>query len=54
MRANPPSEADGDQLNVLVIEDDPDMQRLLVDLVLHAGHQAVAAESAEEGLALLT
>lgn len=54
MRANSPSQAEGDQLNVLVIEDDPDMQRLLVDLVLHAGHQAVAAESAEEGLTLLT
>ncbi|MCB9658096.1 MAG: response regulator [Polyangiales bacterium] len=54
MRASPPPEAADDQLTVLVIEDDPDMQRLLVDLVIASGHQVVAAESAEEGLALLT
>ena len=54
MRASPPCDATDDQLNVLVIEDEPDMQRLLVDLVIASGHQVVAAESAEEGLTLLT
>ena len=44
---------DADQLNVLVIDDDPGTRGLLVDLVLSRGHQAVPAESAEEGLNLL-
>ena len=42
-----------EQLNVLIIEDEPDMRRLLVDLVSRADHIPVPAESAEEGLALL-
>lgn len=47
--------ADGEyeQLNVLVIDDDADMRRLLVELITRREHQAVPAESAEEGLALL-
>lgn len=43
----------GEQLNVLIIEDEPDMRRLLVDLVGRSDHIAVPAESAEAGLALL-
>jgi CheY-like chemotaxis protein len=42
-----------EQLNVLIIEDEPDMRRLLVDLVSRGDHVPVPAESAEEGLALL-
>lgn len=42
-----------EQLNVLIIEDEPDMRRLLVDLVSRGDHIAVPAESAEEGLTLL-
>ncbi|MBO6934249.1 MAG: response regulator [Deltaproteobacteria bacterium] len=42
-----------EQLNVLIIEDEPDMRRLLVDLVSRGNHVAVPAESAEEGLSLL-
>lgn len=46
-------QSDADQLNVLVIDDDPGTRGLLVDLVLSRGHQAVPAGSAEEGLNLL-
>ena len=42
-----------EQLNILIIEDDPDMRRLLVDIVTREEHQAVPAASAEEGLELL-
>jgi CheY-like chemotaxis protein len=42
-----------EQLNVLVIDDDPDMRRLLVDIITRREHQAVPAGSAEEGLSLL-
>lgn len=46
-------QADAEQLNVLIIDDDPGTRGLLVDLVLSRGHQAVPAESAEDGLNLL-
>lgn len=42
-----------DQLNILVIDDDPAMRELIVDIVTRRGHQAVPASSAEEGLELL-
>jgi len=42
-----------EQLNVLVIDDDEDMRRLLTDVVTGRGHQALPASSAEEGMALL-
>ncbi len=42
-----------DQLNVLVIDDDPAMQQLLSDIILRAEHQVVAVQSAEEALKLL-
>lgn len=42
-----------EQLNVLVIDDDPDMRGLLVDIITRREHQAVPAGSAEEGLSLL-
>lgn len=43
----------GEQLNVLVIDDDPGMIQLLGDIVRRAEHQVVTATSAEEGLELL-
>jgi CheY-like chemotaxis protein len=42
-----------EQLNVLIIDDDPDVRNLLVEIVNRREHQAVAVESAEEGLELL-
>lgn len=42
-----------DQLNVLVIDDDPDVRNLLVEIINRREHQAIAVESAEEGLELL-
>lgn len=42
-----------EQLNVLVIDDDENVRRLLVDVVTSRGHQALPAGSAEEGMALL-
>ena len=47
--------ARGDQemLNVLVIDDDEAVRGLLVDIISREEHQAVAAESAEQGLELL-
>lgn len=44
---------DPEQLNVLVIDDDDDLRRMLVDVVTSRGHQALPAGSAEEGMALL-
>ncbi len=42
-----------DQLNVLVVDDSPEMRDLLVAIVHREGHQAVAVESAERALELL-
>jgi CheY-like chemotaxis protein len=42
-----------EQLNVLVIDDDPAMIQLLSDIVHRAEHQVIPATSAEEGLELL-
>jgi len=42
-----------DQLNVLVVDDDPAMRELLVEIVHREGHMAVPAESAEAALELL-
>ncbi len=42
-----------EQLNILVIDDDEAMRRLLVDIIAKREHQVVVAESAEKGLALL-
>jgi two-component system, response regulator, stage 0 sporulation protein F len=47
------TDIDRDQLNVLVIDDDPDVRRLLTEIVLRKEHQAIAVASAEEGLELL-
>lgn len=47
------SETRDDQLNVLIIDDDPDVRRLLFEVVNRGEHQAIAVESAEEGLELL-
>ncbi len=42
-----------EQLNILVIDDDPDMRSLFVRMLLPEGHQVFVVASAEEGLALL-
>ncbi len=42
-----------DQLNVLMVDDDPILRNLLEDIVTREGHCAVPAESAEEILKLL-
>lgn len=42
-----------EQLNVLVIDDDPAMIQLLSDIVHRVEHQVITATSAEEGLELL-
>ena len=42
--------ADTGILEVLVIDDDPDLRGLLSQLLLAEGHQVVACESAEQGL----
>ena len=42
-----------DQLNVLVIDDDPDVRNLLVEIIMRKQHQVIAVESAEEGLDLV-
>jgi CheY-like chemotaxis protein len=42
-----------EQLNVLVIDDDPAMVALLSDIVARREHQVITAASAEEGLELL-
>src|SRR5215510_14461459 len=45
--------AEGDQVNILVIDDVSALRGLLVDIITRRGHQAVPAASAEEGLELL-
>lgn len=42
-----------DQLNVLVVDDDPEMRELLVRIIHREGHQAIAADSSEHALELL-
>lgn len=42
-----------DQLNILVIDDDDGMRRLLVDIIQKRNHQIVTADTAEKGLELL-
>lgn len=42
-----------DQLNVLVVDDDPAMRELLVEIIHREGHMAVPSESAEAALELL-
>jgi CheY-like chemotaxis protein len=44
---------DHDQLNVLVIDDDPAVQKLLSEIIIRAEHQVVTVQNAEEGLKLL-
>lgn len=46
-------EGSGDQLNVLVVDDDPAMRQLLAEIVLREGHQPLVTESAEHALELL-
>ena len=41
------------QLNVLVVDDDPEMRRLFCEIVTRRGHVPYAVESAEAGLELL-
>jgi CheY-like chemotaxis protein len=43
----------GEPLNVLIIDDDEQLRRLLTEIVTRAGHVAVPAPSAEAGLELL-
>jgi CheY-like chemotaxis protein len=38
---------------ILVVEDDPDIRRLLVDVLVDEGHEVSEAESGAEALALL-
>jgi CheY-like chemotaxis protein len=45
--------AEGDVLNILVIDDDEDMRHFLTDMLFSRGHQVMAVGSAEEGLELL-
>ncbi len=45
--------SDGDQLNVLVVDDDPAMRELLAEIIHRDGHQTIAAESAEKALEIL-
>ncbi len=47
------SDAADNQINVLIIDDEPDVRDLLVDVVHRREHQAIAVGSAEEGLELL-
>jgi len=42
-----------DQMNVLVIDDDADVRRLIVEIITRKEHMAVEVSSAEEGLELL-
>jgi DNA-binding NtrC family response regulator len=48
-----PQSSAGDQLNVLVIDDDDAVRDLLCSIVHRGGHQVVAVASAEEGLEAL-
>jgi len=41
------------QLDVLVVDDDPAMRELLAEIIHREGHQAITAESAEKALELL-
>lgn len=41
------------QLDVLVVDDDPAMRELLAEIVHREGHQAISAESAEAALEML-
>jgi CheY-like chemotaxis protein len=43
----------GDQLHVLVVDDDPAMRELFTEIIHRDGHMAVTAESAEKALELL-
>jgi len=42
--------ADGDQLTILVIDDEPPMADLIATALLKQGHQVISVGSAEEGL----
>ncbi|MBX3274901.1 MAG: response regulator [Sandaracinaceae bacterium] len=42
-----------DQLDVLVVDDTPEMRELLVAIIHREGHQAIAVDSAEKALELL-
>src|SRR5688572_19886173 len=42
-----------EQLNVLVVDDDPNMRDLLAEVIHRSEHQVVTAESAEEAMQLL-
>lgn len=42
-----------EQLNVLVVDDDPAMRELVAEIVHREGHQAIVAESAEKALEIL-
>lgn len=44
---------DGEQLNILVVDDDPAMRELLAEIIHRDGHQTIAAESAEKALEIL-
>lgn len=47
------SDAASEDLNVLVVDDDPAMRELLAEIVHRAGHHAITAESAEKALEVL-
>ena len=47
------SDADSEDLNVLVVDDDPAMRELLAEIIHRAGHHAITAESAEKALEIL-
>lgn len=47
------AESGAEQLNVLIIDDDESIRRLLVEIVTRQEHQAVPVRTAEEGLELL-
>ncbi|MCC6875997.1 MAG: response regulator [Sandaracinaceae bacterium] len=47
------SARDADQLDVLVVDDDPAMRELLAEIIQRQGHRAVVVDAAEKGLELL-
>ncbi len=47
------ADLEGDELNILVIDDDDTVRGLIVDILARGEHQTVQASSAEEGLELL-